>query len=1832
MKKLEYSIFFFFLIWFMFIEIAKPSNEDLISFNYSFPSPQFEKDGKYDLIKISGLNLMEIPGLPMLPYKTAKILIPYGKKVKRLEIRPSKKIEIDGFFKIKPAPNPLPLCDCPKDFNPNPINFSVYNSSENFPGFKKDFTIQKKRGHEILIIYLYPIQYNPVERKLIFYKEIRLDLYLENKNPVELQKQKFMFRGLSKDIELVNNFVNNPSTIQFSLETLVNASENYTYLIITNKSFNQSFTRLMNFRKTQGISSKIVFVEDILADPDYDANGTWGDCRYTENCNLTLFNDTQAHIRNFIKNAYYNWSTEYVLLGGDTEIIPAREVYANEYLPCDLYYGQLDDSWNYDQDEKFGELNDGYNGSNIDLATEVYVGRAPVDTVEEAENFVNKTIAYETDKSNYISEALYLGLADYDFSWYGGDFSDDVERAMPQFTSFKFYERDGTFNKSKVIEKLNNGFNLLIHTGHGGVFGWYNSNGNLALNASDIKSLTNDKYFWVFTLSCYTSAFDDYGGTDGEAFGEHFISSKGGAFAYIGYTSATTVTEGYRRKFFKLLTNSTLLGEVFEDSRYERFIEAGYYTFNLDKFYEQFLFGDPLCNLTINLTRPTAYIKEPSVYKESWPGLYLKLHNISKLFNIFGTAKKGNDINSNFSNWTLYYTIGKQIGNTSLSGWHKLAQNNSEKDNQTLSLLDTTILKDGIYTLRLDVNNGSNYYGYSWIIINVLNNYITYPKENQEIFGDLVIQINGTANGTYFQNYTVDYASYENLTNFKEINFSTTPVDNGALASWNVTNLSSGTYMIRLVVRHANFTNVNNVTIKLYKTHINYPKNNSIFSEGVVKINGTSTGLNYSVEYASFEDLQNWKTINFSTNIIQNGTLAEWNLTSINSSKYMIRLVSSYTDKVEIYNITVYIDKELHTGWPKHIRTPLRQTYGLVDLDNDGKLEIVVAQYYFPRMLYVFYENGSNFPNWPKSYGGSPNLQSSPNFEDFDNDSNLEIVHLTKDYMYIYLNNGSNLGGWPKSPIEEFNSLTKPAIGDLDNDGNLEVGVGGAYLDGRLYIYCSNGSIFPCNGTNYGWPKKISLKITSSPIFVDLNGDKNLEIIVSTYEKNVSIYYYNSSVLPGWPKNFESHSQIAASDLDYDGKTEIIVTTQKQIFVFYSNGSIFPGWPVRITDQSFPFTHMITKPVIGNIDYKDNEEIIVGCYNDTFEGIYVFYSNGSVFPGWPINLQARINSVSLADLDNDSKLEILGGGGEKFYIFNYNGSYFSGWPKYIIEASESPPAIADIDNDSLAEIVYNVIDIEDDTRNYLYVWDLNHTLSRKEEWPVYLSNTKNTNSYPKILMVFLLHPENNSANKTTNTIDFIFSVFDKIDIKNCSLLINDAVNKTISNVQVAKETNITVFLQNGVYSWAIKCINTYDQEKTSPKYNLSVLGDITPPNILILSPENKTYSTNISLLLNYTILENNFDKVWYSIDNGQNISLYGKNNFTYFNASEGSHRIRIYANDTYSNLNFTEITFFVDLPPKIELISPKGGTNIQKDTIFEYKVFDTFGVSNCSLYIDDQLIATEEEVQTGVTQSFVFSPGNGFHYWKIACRDTSNNNNISSTWNFTQNYQETTVNVGGGGGGGSSVSTTPTNETEETKEKEKKTGLIILEEINANEEKRIILKNTSLPISEINITTPVSTKNAGIILEEKNKTTLEPLLKHAYKYLELKVFNLTNYTLKIKLKVENKWIEENSINDSSVTLYILEKGWKPVSTKYLYKKGNYIYYIAELNSSGVMAIKGELLEKIKQKEPHLINETISFDREKEKTILNKFAIILFFVGAIIFSIIVILVIKKFKYK
>ncbi len=368
-------------------------------------------------------------GAPSLPVKSMKLLLPPKTKPKDIHVEGSP-IQIDTTSlnlnqkPIMPYQNQIPIgTSIPTTIVTNNV---IYTQNSYYPSnllYTK--SIGYSHGYTILDLTINTIQYNPAQETLIYYPEMTITIDLE-----ETQEPNQFYRNTNDDKTWVQTLVFNPEIADLyepDIEImdypggLCDPSESYDYVIITTThnsldywdtttSIPYNWDSLMDkHTNDDGLSCTLVTIQDIEDCSDYDNSDP-------------LFNDLEAHIREFCKDAYQDWGTQYVLIGGDDEWIPARHMdssYEGD-IDSDIYWSNLDKTFNSDHDNYWGEEND----LGFDLYSELFIGRITCDEPQDVSNWLTKSFYYaDNGDMDYLNNAgCYAG----DMGWPtdGDDFID----------------------------------------------------------------------------------------------------------------------------------------------------------------------------------------------------------------------------------------------------------------------------------------------------------------------------------------------------------------------------------------------------------------------------------------------------------------------------------------------------------------------------------------------------------------------------------------------------------------------------------------------------------------------------------------------------------------------------------------------------------------------------------------------------------------------------------------------------------------------------------------------------------------------------------------------------------------------------------------------------------------------------------------------------------------------------------------------------------------------------------------------------------------------------------------------------------------------------------------------------------------------------------------------------------------------------------------------------------------------------------------------------------------------------------------------------------------
>ncbi len=546
----------------------------------------------YDIIYLKDGEITDRVGEPQLPLKIVSFSLPAFAKVEKVEVLFFQKEELEGEFIIYPAQPPQTL-SFPKKKRKIPFvepDKKIYTSKEPYPEKILNFVgTGNMGGYKLANILVYPVEYYPFLKKVFLYTKIEFALFYEiPSEKSSLQKTKVIFDNQPLK-RMIQKKVLNPEKIEASILEYkapnVVPPGDYEYVVIT--SYESGFQPLVDWKTKKGVPAKIV-------------SGSYISFNYEGN-------NQQEKIRNFIIDAQVNWGTKWVLLGGDVNTLRARAAYAmtsgggipgEDDIPCDLYYSDLDGSWDLNENLVYGEVAD-----SVDMYPDVFVGRISARSDAQAEDVVNKILSYEKNPPlDYQLNALFFAEVMWGNPYTdGGVAKDYIDNYFvpPRFDPItKLYQSLGNESAEAVLAAMNQGQNLMNHNGHAWIevlsVGWdYITNW-------DMDALSNSPRNGIlFSIGCWPGAYDY------DCFGEHFVNNpNGGGIAFIGnsrygWGSPGNPEYGYSdrfdQQFFKALFEDDIynLGATLASAKATYVSRAGQENVYRWCEYEITLFGDP---------------------------------------------------------------------------------------------------------------------------------------------------------------------------------------------------------------------------------------------------------------------------------------------------------------------------------------------------------------------------------------------------------------------------------------------------------------------------------------------------------------------------------------------------------------------------------------------------------------------------------------------------------------------------------------------------------------------------------------------------------------------------------------------------------------------------------------------------------------------------------------------------------------------------------------------------------------------------------------------------------------------------------------------------------------------------------------------------------------------------------------------------------------------------------------------------------------------------------------------------------------------------------------
>ncbi len=544
----------------------------------------------YDLVSIEGAVHTTEPAEPMLPVFYVRLLLPPGSSCSDIKTSLSGTVSIPGSFDLLPAPRPVRFSSQGEVELPQPSR-STYDPELPYPPEVARLAGEGTLGgYRIATVRVTPLQYVAATGQLILHTNIEIAVVTEPADEERARLLDGVPPGLVVTSTVAQMVENDDEMLRYGggIRTATRA-DNIDYLVITSSDFADEFQPLADWKTLKGVRAEIVTLEDIAANPLYDGV------------------DEAERIRSCIRTYRDVYGISWVLLGGDTDIVPVRNAYDFFYdqgIPCDLYYADLDGTWNDDGDNRWGEIGE----DGIDMYSDVFVGRAPVGSPAEAATFVEKVLAYEGApfqiwdgfqlKMLFLGEIMWDSPDPYTDGGVALDIIDD-ESVPPRFAPItKLYQRDGNLYESTALNALNEGYGLVMHEGHSNITKASVGADNLTILHLDNLNNGQRGGLW-YSVGCWSAAVDH------DTFGEHWLlNPNGGGVADVGNSRygwgcpgypGQCVSDLYSREFFASLFTKDLVhaGVVHADAKHQFVGVAATDDYMRYAMYELNLLGDP---------------------------------------------------------------------------------------------------------------------------------------------------------------------------------------------------------------------------------------------------------------------------------------------------------------------------------------------------------------------------------------------------------------------------------------------------------------------------------------------------------------------------------------------------------------------------------------------------------------------------------------------------------------------------------------------------------------------------------------------------------------------------------------------------------------------------------------------------------------------------------------------------------------------------------------------------------------------------------------------------------------------------------------------------------------------------------------------------------------------------------------------------------------------------------------------------------------------------------------------------------------------------------------
>lgn len=287
----------------------------------------------------------------------------------------------------------------------------------------------------------------------------------------------------------------------------------------------------------------------------------------------------------------------------------------------------------------------------------------------------------------------------------------------------------------------------------------------------------------------------------------------------------------------------------------------------------------------------------------------------------------------------------------------------------------------------------------------------------------------------------------------------------------------------------------------------------------------------------------------------------------------------------------------------------------IADVDNDGKPEILHGEF-GGWVICINAEDGT--VTWEIKVDGNSWVQTAPTIVDLDNNGVLDFVVATWNFNYkdsIFAYRGDNQTRMWAYPIHDH-IYHGTAVSDLDLDGKPELVVG-SYND---TLYCLNGE----NGTTK-WKYAGSGYIGGPASLGDIDNDGSCDVV---FVSGTQVNALNNNGVLKWNYTIPNFGQafrgVALADITNDAYLDVIFGSSKGVLYALNGNNGSQIWNIDLAthygNSQYALDHA---PLVADFDNDDTLDVfIVGGYGvyppspANFGRAYMIKAGKGTGPNW----------------------------------------------------------------------------------------------------------------------------------------------------------------------------------------------------------------------------------------------------------------------------------------------------------------------------------------------------------------------------------------------------------------------------------------------------------------------------------------------------------------------------------------------------------------------------------------------------------------------------------------